>query len=68
MTQVLTSHHFRVGDGEVLASHHRWVWFGEMDLMARLAGLELRDRWTDWDRTTPDNDNTGRVSVYVKPA
>ena len=68
VTQVLTSHHFRVGDGEVLASHHRWVWFGEMDLMARLAGLELRDRWTDWDRTTPDNDNTGRVSVYVKPA
>ena len=53
---------------QVLTSHHRWVWFGEMDLMARLAGLELRDRWTDWDRTAPDNDHTGLVSVYVKPA
>jgi hypothetical protein len=39
-----------------------------MDLMARLAGLTLRDRWTDWDRQPPDNDHTGRVSVYVKPA
>ena len=29
---------------------------------------ELRDRWTDWNRTAPDNDHTGLVSVYVKPS
>ncbi len=68
VTQRLTSHHYRVGDRELFASHHRWAWFGEMDLMARLAGLRLRDRWTDWDRTSPDNDHTGLVSIYVKPA
>ena len=68
VAQVLTSHHYRVGDRDLTASHHRWVWFGEMDLMARLAGLELRDRWTDWNRTAPDNDHTGLVSVYVKPS
>jgi hypothetical protein len=67
VAQVLTSHHYRVGDSQVFPSHHRWVWFGEMDLMARLAGLQLRNRWTGWDRTAPDNDDTGGVSVYVKP-
>ncbi|MBI4900617.1 MAG: class I SAM-dependent methyltransferase [Actinobacteria bacterium] len=66
VTQTLTSHHYRVGDHQVFASHHRWAWFGEMDLMARLAGLHLRARWKDWDRTAPDNDDTGRVSVYEK--
>ncbi len=68
VTQQLTSHHFRVGDHGVFASRHRWAWFGEMDLMARLAGLRLRARWKDWERTPPDNDDTGLVSVYEKPA
>lgn len=66
VTQQLTSHHYRVGDRQVFASHHRWAWFGEMDLMARLAGLRLRARWKGWDRAAPDNDETGRVSVYEK--
>jgi len=65
--QRLTSHHYRVAEGSSTESHHRWAWFGEMDLMAKMAGLELRDRWKDWHRTAPDNDATGRVSVYVKP-
>ena len=66
VTQQLTSHPYRVGDRELLASHHRWVWFGEMDLMARLASLRLQDRWADWRRTAPDNEHTGAVSIYVK--
>ena len=67
VTQQLTSHHYRVGDRELLASHHRWVWFGEMDLMARMGGMRLRERWADWQRTPPTNDNTGLVSIYEKP-
>lgn len=63
---VLTSHHYRPADGRTTASHHRLTWFGEMDLMARIAGLRLRDRWKDWDRAPVDNDATGRVSIYVK--
>ena len=66
VTQRLTSHHYRVGDRKLLASQHRWAWFGEMDLMARLAGLRLQDRWADWHRTAADNEHTGRVSIYVK--
>ncbi|HEX7396263.1 MAG TPA: hypothetical protein VF312_01850 [Propionibacteriaceae bacterium] len=32
----------------------------------RLASLRLQDRWADWQRTAPDNDHTGAVSIYVK--
>ena len=38
----------------------------ELDLMARLAGLELRHRWGGWDRTDPGPDSKAFVSVYVK--
>lgn len=66
--QRLTSHHHRPREGRSTSSRHRYVWFGEMDLMARLAGLRLRHRWADWSGTPPSNDATGQVSVYEKPA
>ncbi len=66
VAQRLTSHHYRPGDPQVFSSQHRYVWFGEMDLMARLAGLRLRHRWADWTGTPPCDDNTGQVSVYEK--
>lgn len=68
VAQRLTSHHYWPGDGRQTDSHHRWVWFGEMDLMARMAGMRLRERWADWHRTPPSNDNTGLVSIYEKPS
>ena len=33
---------------------------------ARLASLRLQGRWADWQRTAPDNEHTGAVSIYVK--
>jgi SAM-dependent methyltransferase len=42
----------------------RYAFPSELDLMARLAGLELRDRWGNWQRD-PFTGETGRhVSVY----
>jgi len=42
----------------------RYVWPSELDLMARLAGLELRHRWENWQRA-PFAPGSGRhVSVY----
>ena len=67
VAQRLTSHHYWPAEGRQTDSHHRMVWFGEMDLMARMAGMRLRDRWADWQRTPPTNDNTGQVSIYEKP-
>lgn len=35
--------------------------------MARLAGLELRERYADRDRTSFDSDSRGHISVCAKP-
>ncbi|NLU74052.1 class I SAM-dependent methyltransferase [Streptomyces sp. HNM0575] len=45
----------------------RYCWPSELDLMARLAGMRLSERWTDWDRSTFDASSRKHVSVYEKP-
>lgn len=42
----------------------RYIWPAELDLMARVAGLRLRDRWADWHKTTFGADSAAHVSVY----
>ena len=42
----------------------RYVWPSEMDLMARLAGLTLRERWADWRRSPFTSRSGSHVSVY----
>ncbi len=44
----------------------RYAWPSELDLMARLAGLRLRDRWSDWKRTPFTAASTNHVSVYER--
>ncbi len=46
----------------------RYVWPSELDLMARLAGMRLRDRWEDWTRRPFTGDSPQHVSVWEKPA
>ena len=64
------SHHHRVIDGEadVFSVPFRYVWPAELDLMARLAGLTLRHRWADWDRSPFTGDSPSHVSVWENPA
>ena len=38
----------------------------ELDLMARLAGMRLRERWADWDRSPFTAESTKHVSVWEK--
>jgi hypothetical protein len=66
VAQQLTSHHYSPADGRQTDSHHRMVGSGGRDLMARMAGMRLRARWADWQRTPPSNDSTGLVSIYEK--
>ena len=69
-TQGLISHHFqRKPDGTIEKSSgpFRYVWPSELDLMAQLAGLELRERWAGWRREPFTNESTSHVSVWVKP-
>ena len=42
----------------------RYAWPSELDLMARLAGLRLRERWSDWDRSSFNAGSRKHVSVY----
>ena len=44
----------------------RYAWPAELDLMARLAGLRLRYRWADWNRTEIGPNSQRHVSVYEK--
>jgi hypothetical protein len=69
-TQALTSHHYWIIDGEleVFSAPFRYVWPSELDLMARLAGLTLRERWSTWQRDPFTSDSTAHVSVWQKPA
>jgi Methyltransferase domain len=69
-TQRSASHHFTLRDGvwERRSIPFRSVWPSELDLMARLAGMELRERWADWDRSPFTAESTKHVSVWQKPA
>lgn len=68
-TQEMWSHHAcRDGDVWRYASlPFRYVWPSELDLMARLAGMRLRDRWAGWRREPFTGDSDAHVSVYEKP-
>ncbi|HEU5216154.1 MAG TPA: class I SAM-dependent methyltransferase [Gaiellaceae bacterium] len=69
-TQHFVSHHFSLVDGAWVRNSvpFRSASPGEYDLMARLAGLELRERWADWDRSPFTAESTEHVSVWEKPA
>jgi SAM-dependent methyltransferase len=45
----------------------RYCWPSELDLMAELAGLRLRERYTDWSRMPFGPASQGHVSVYERP-
>lgn len=69
VTQRLTSHHFNVeadGSGRLFKTPQRYVWPSELDLMARLAGMRLRERWADFHRNAFTAESTSHVSVWEK--
>jgi SAM-dependent methyltransferase len=69
-SQGLISHHYSVVDGnlELNSVPFRYVWPAELDLMARLAGMTLRERWSGWKREPFTSDSTKHVSVWEKRA
>lgn len=69
-TQRLTSHHYFVSEGrmQVVSMPFRYAWPAELDLMARIAGLTLRERWADWSREPFTADSDAHISVWQKGA
>jgi len=68
--QGLISHHLESVDGnlERLSVPFRYAWPAEFDLMAELAGMRLRDRWSGWRREPFTSESTKHVSVWELPA
>ncbi|MGZ4394036.1 MAG: class I SAM-dependent DNA methyltransferase [Gaiellaceae bacterium] len=67
--QGLVSHHFELVDGraERVSMPFRYVWPSELDLMAELAGMRLRERWDGWTREPFTSESRRHVSVWEKP-
>jgi SAM-dependent methyltransferase len=67
-SQGLISHHYWAVDGKLEGNSmpFRYVWPAELDLMARLAGMSLRERWSGWKREPFTSDSTKHVSVWEK--
>jgi SAM-dependent methyltransferase len=68
-TQAMSSNYITItGDrSEYRSIPFRYVWPAELDLMAQLAGMRLRDRWEGWTRQPFTSESRQHVSVWEKP-
>lgn len=68
VNQMLVGQHIWLGPGRINVNPivQRYVWPAELDLMARIAGLRLVDRWEDWERRTFTGESKSHVSVYAR--
>jgi SAM-dependent methyltransferase len=66
--QISWSHHWMEVDGRLMrhSAPYRYVWPAELDLMAQLAGLHLRDRWAGWAGEPFTSDSINQVAVFEK--
>jgi SAM-dependent methyltransferase len=62
-TQIIT---FSAGGTDLRPVAIRYCWPSELDLMARQAGLRLRERYAGWDRRPFEAGSRGHVSVYQR--
>jgi SAM-dependent methyltransferase len=63
--QQLTSHHHWPGSERApMSTPFRYVWPAELDLMARLAGMRLDERSSDWERSPFTGESAAHVSVW----
>ena len=70
VNQTEISRHWWLIDGELktFSSPHRYVWPAELDLMARLAGMKLRERWGGWRREPFNAESRSHISVWETSA
>lgn len=66
--QVAWSHHWIEAGGRLVrhSAPYRYVWPSELDLMARITGFRLRDRWAGWDQAPFTSDSGRQVAVFEK--
>lgn len=66
VTQRVVSQKVVMTDGSVrlYPVQIRYAWPAELDLMAQLAGLRLRERWSGWRREPFTSESQKHISVY----
>jgi SAM-dependent methyltransferase len=67
--QIVYSHHYWTDAGSLrtFSAPFRFVWPSELDLMARIAGMTLHERWAGWAREPFTDESVSHVSVWKKP-
>lgn len=67
-TQQVVSQKVVITDGSVrlYPVQIRYAWPSELDLMAQLAGLRLRERWSNWKRDSFTSESGKHISIYQK--
>jgi SAM-dependent methyltransferase len=68
--QIAWSHHWIESDGRLVrhSAPYRYVWPSELDLMGRISGFRLRDRWAGWDRAPFTSESASQVAVFERLA
>jgi len=66
--QIASSHHWVESGGRLIrhSAPYRYVWPAELDLMGKLTGFRLRDKWADWQRSPFTSDSPSQVAVFQK--
>lgn len=66
VTQVLEETHVTISNTgtQLFPIVTRYIWPSELDLMARIAGLRLKERWANWDREPMTASSGNCISVY----
>jgi SAM-dependent methyltransferase len=66
--QIAWSHHWMEAGGRLVrhSAPYRYVWPSELDLMARIAGFRLRERWSGWDRAPFTSGSDSQVAVFER--
>lgn len=67
-TQRVVSQKVVITDGNVrlYPVQIRYCWPSELDLMAQLAGLHLRERWANWKREPFTSQSGQHISIYER--
>ena len=68
--QISWSHHWMAVDDRLVrqSAPYRYVWPAELELMGRLTGFTLRERWADWHRRPFASDSYQQIAVFEKRA
>lgn len=66
LKQLVTSQHVILTDNGVRLCPVtiRYTWPSELDMMARVAGMKLADRWGDWERGVFSSTSGKHISIY----